>query len=211
VVQLLELQRGSGGGGGGGGGGVAGARSEQMQLVYFISDGVITQEKRAQCKKWVRRAAASNMLLVMVVLDAKRSILEQQRVTFNAAGQMGMVRALSLPLSLSRGGGAEGGALFAPTAAQRRGQWALLRCVRAAPSLPALLSSSPPLHEPRRPRRSNPLSRSPSCPPRLAQVRFLDDYPFPYYVVIRDLAALPETLADALRQWIELIRGTSSS
>ena len=34
----------------------------------------------------------------------------------------------------------------------------------------------------------------------------LDDYPFPYYIVLRhDLLSLPETLGDALRQWLEML------
>ena len=38
---------------------------------------------------------------------------------------------------------------------------------------------------------------------------YLESFPFPYYVVLRDPADLPETLADALRQWIEIIAGSS--
>lgn len=34
--------------------------------------------------------------------------------------------------------------------------------------------------------------------------RYLDDFPFPYYVLLRDISALPRTLADLLRQWFEL-------
>ena len=34
--------------------------------------------------------------------------------------------------------------------------------------------------------------------------RYLDSFPFPYYIVLRDTAALPRTLADLLRQWFEL-------
>ena len=51
-------------------------------------------------------------------------------------------------------------------------------------------------------------------PPPAAQVTFsggapvyrpyLDDFPFPYYVVLRDVAALPRTLADLMRQWFAL-------
>ena len=37
---------------------------------------------------------------------------------------------------------------------------------------------------------------------------FLDDYPFPYYVVLRSVETLPETLADALRQWFEMVHRT---
>eukprot|EP00116_Pleurobrachia_bachei_P004139 sb/3464401/ len=36
---------------------------------------------------------------------------------------------------------------------------------------------------------------------------YLETFPFPYYVVLRDPAELPLTLADALRQWIEMIAG----
>lgn len=34
--------------------------------------------------------------------------------------------------------------------------------------------------------------------------RYMDTFPFPFYIVLRDIAALPRTLADLLRQWIQL-------
>lgn len=34
--------------------------------------------------------------------------------------------------------------------------------------------------------------------------QYLDSFPFPYYVVLRDIAALPATLADLLRQFFQL-------
>ena len=34
--------------------------------------------------------------------------------------------------------------------------------------------------------------------------KYLDSFPFPYYIVLRDIAALPRTLADLLRQWVQL-------
>ena len=34
---------------------------------------------------------------------------------------------------------------------------------------------------------------------------FMDDYPFPYYIILQDLSTLPETIGDALRQWFEAI------
>lgn len=39
--------------------------------------------------------------------------------------------------------------------------------------------------------------------------RYLDSFPFPYYIVLRDIAALPATLADLLRQWFELNASSS--
>jgi midasin len=35
--------------------------------------------------------------------------------------------------------------------------------------------------------------------------RFIDDYPFPYYIVLHDMQSLPEVLGDALRQWFEML------
>ncbi|GAB4842595.1 hypothetical protein Ancab_012571 [Ancistrocladus abbreviatus] len=34
--------------------------------------------------------------------------------------------------------------------------------------------------------------------------KYLDSFPFPYYIVLRNVEALPRTLADLLRQWFEL-------
>ena len=39
---------------------------------------------------------------------------------------------------------------------------------------------------------------------------YLDNYPFPYYLVIRSVQTLPEVLADALTQWFEMINSSSS-
>ena len=39
----------------------------------------------------------------------------------------------------------------------------------------------------------------------IKNLAYLDDYPFPYYVVLKDIAKLPEVLSDALRQWFELL------
>ena len=34
--------------------------------------------------------------------------------------------------------------------------------------------------------------------------KYLDSFPFPFYIILRDLAALPATLASLLRRWVEL-------
>uniref|UniRef100_A0A3Q3KQG4 Midasin n=1 Tax=Mastacembelus armatus TaxID=205130 RepID=A0A3Q3KQG4_9TELE len=40
----------------------------------------------------------------------------------------------------------------------------------------------------------------------LPEIRsYMEEFPFPFYVILRDVNALPETLSDALRQWFELI------
>jgi midasin len=38
---------------------------------------------------------------------------------------------------------------------------------------------------------------------------FMEDYPFPYYILLNNMDKLPEILGDALRQWFELLARTS--
>lgn len=34
---------------------------------------------------------------------------------------------------------------------------------------------------------------------------YLEDFPFPYYVIVRDLNQLPLVLSESMRQWFELV------
>ena len=34
---------------------------------------------------------------------------------------------------------------------------------------------------------------------------YLENYPFPYYLVVHSVQSLPEVLSDALTQWFEMI------
>ena len=36
-------------------------------------------------------------------------------------------------------------------------------------------------------------------------VSYLDDFPFPYYLILRQIEQLPQVLSDALRQWFEVL------
>lgn len=38
--------------------------------------------------------------------------------------------------------------------------------------------------------------------------KYLNSFPFPYYIVLKNIEALPRTLADLLRQWFELMQKT---
>lgn len=33
---------------------------------------------------------------------------------------------------------------------------------------------------------------------------YMESFPFPYYLILRDINALPGTLSDALRQWFQI-------
>lgn len=34
---------------------------------------------------------------------------------------------------------------------------------------------------------------------------YMDNFPFPFYVILRDVNKLPSVLSDALREWFELV------
>ena len=37
---------------------------------------------------------------------------------------------------------------------------------------------------------------------------YMESFPFPFYMLLRDVNTLPGTLSDALRQWFELVTAT---
>ena len=39
--------------------------------------------------------------------------------------------------------------------------------------------------------------------------KYLDSFPFPYYVVVQESNQLPSTISDLLRQWIEMVSSSS--
>uniref|UniRef100_A0A452FG21 Midasin n=1 Tax=Capra hircus TaxID=9925 RepID=A0A452FG21_CAPHI len=43
-------------------------------------------------------------------------------------------------------------------------------------------------------------------PGEMPEIRsYMEEFPFPFYIILRDVNVLPETLSDALRQWFELV------
>uniref|UniRef100_A0A452IL58 Midasin n=1 Tax=Gopherus agassizii TaxID=38772 RepID=A0A452IL58_9SAUR len=48
-------------------------------------------------------------------------------------------------------------------------------------------------------------------PGEMPEIRsYMEEFPFPFYIILRDVNALPETLSDALRQWFELVTASES-
>ncbi|XP_053314521.1 midasin [Spea bombifrons] len=48
-----------------------------------------------------------------------------------------------------------------------------------------------------------PIFTEPKGMPKM--ISYMEQFPFPFYIILRDVNALPETLSDALRQWFELV------
>ncbi|XP_013366227.1 PREDICTED: midasin isoform X4 [Chinchilla lanigera] len=47
-------------------------------------------------------------------------------------------------------------------------------------------------------------------PGEMPEIRsYMEEFPFPFYIILRDVNALPETLSDALRQWFELVTASA--
>ena len=46
---------------------------------------------------------------------------------------------------------------------------------------------------------------------RVVKSNYLDDFPFPYYIVVSDIQSLPEYLSDSLRQWFEAVSRDAST
>ncbi|XP_008936093.1 PREDICTED: midasin, partial [Merops nubicus] len=48
-------------------------------------------------------------------------------------------------------------------------------------------------------------------PGELPEIRsYMEEFPFPFYMILRDVNSLPETLSDALRQWFELVTASDT-
>lgn len=148
VVGLLDASKGGRGGGASASG--SGGASQVMQLVFFISDGMLgSGAERARVRRAVTEATARGQLVVLLVVD-------------RAGGGNGASRAPG-PASSSTGmsGGDESSILNMQSISFTGG--------------------------------------------KVVKTSYLDDYPFPYYLVMHDVHALPEVLSDALRQWFEMV------
>lgn len=42
--------------------------------------------------------------------------------------------------------------------------------------------------------------------PQIHEIKsYMEMFPFPFYIILRDINTLPQILSDALRQWFELV------
>ena len=131
------------------------------QLLFVISDGIMSEDGRERVRKWVRVAAERGQLLVLIIVD-------------NPAGAGGKKK----KKKNNNNNKAKGGSIL-ETSRVRFGY------------APAKAGSK----------------RGAKGRKKVMKVTsYLEDYPFPYYIVVQDVHALPEALCDLMRQWFELIR-----
>lgn len=101
--------------------------TNQVQLVFIISDGRIDGISREKVKQLCIEAQENNQLFVMLIIDnGKESILDTKKINFVGT--------------------------------------------------------------------------------KVVTSKYMEQYPFPYYIILKDLESLPEVLGDALKQWFELLQ-----
>ena len=126
-----------------------------MQLVFFISDGMLgSGAERQKVRRWITEATAKGQLVVLLVVDR--------------AGANGSSTA-SAPASSSSSSSSSSSAI--------------------KPAEDSILS----------------MQSISFVGGRVVKSSYLDDFPFPYYLVMRDVHALPDILSESLRQWFEMV------
>lgn len=154
-----------------------GRDGDHMQLLFVVSDGRFGTRGK-DVKRWIREALKRNVFIVFIITDAARPN------AINLATQ-------PHPNAEVDDDEAEVRAKRAKRAAAREaagGSPAATAAVRNDSSILELQTIT--INREGKPVRSS----------------YMDTFPFPNYIVLQDINALPSILADALRQWFELIQ-----
>ncbi|KEG15416.1 putative dynein heavy chain [Trypanosoma grayi] len=155
--------------------------TEQLQqMMFIISDGQITED-RTQLRKLLMRAEENRQIVVFVLLDVKAAAA--------AAGDN--------------------------TPAQQPTQ---PQTTTAAPLTAKDLTGLTPAERMRRLKaereaRLHRVQSNSVLDMQLVEFKggkvvrrsYMEEFPFPYYLIVRDLETLPGAIADAMRQWFELL------
>lgn len=160
---------------------------ELLQLLYIFSDGQIT-ENRADIRKLMIRAEENHQMVVFVILDIKAAETKGEEEKGGRKDTQGhsKAHASSSPAPLKASD------LKGLSAAER------LRRLKAD-----------------REKRLQRVQSKSILDMQLVEFKggqvirkgYMEDFPFPYYLIVRELDRLPEIIADSMRQWFELLNG----
>eukprot|EP00164_Ancoracysta_twista_P012542 GFYU01019721.1.p1 GENE.GFYU01019721.1~~GFYU01019721.1.p1 ORF type:complete len:396 (-),score=107.18 GFYU01019721.1:89-1108(-) len=151
--------------------------TQLRQLMFVISDGQITED-RTELRKLMTRAEENGQMVVLIILDVK------------AVVNQGSPASPSSPVAPV--------AATIPDAGKKMSVAEKMRQLKAE----------------REARLANPKAGSSVLEMQVVEFvgskvikkAYLHDFPFPYYIVVQDIPSLPMLLADAMKQWFELIR-----
>ncbi|KAK7202204.1 Midasin [Novymonas esmeraldas] len=160
-----------------------------QQIMFIISDGQIT-ENRADLRQLMARAEENHQMVVFVLLDIKAAEGGDSTATAAAAGAGAGAGAAAVPTAA--------GAATPLTAKMLQGLSTAERLRRLKADREARLQRV----------QSNSILDMQIVEfqaGRVVRRPYMEDFPFPYYLIIRDIQNLPEIIADAMRQWFELL------
>ena len=140
------------------------------QLLFVISDGIMSEEGRDKVRRWVRVAAERGQMLCLVVVDNAKASAQGTKEGKDKG----------------RGKGAS-----------------ILESVRVQFGANASEGWSP---SNKKGKKSGGRKRARGRGKKMTVTRYLDDYPWPNYVICQDVSQLPDALCDILRQFFELMR-----
>ncbi|RNF26020.1 MDN1, midasin-like protein [Trypanosoma conorhini] len=165
--------------------------SQQLQqMMFIISDGQITED-RQELRRLLLRAEENRQIVVFVLLDVK------------AAASPTAATAVS-------GGGAPAGAGSAAQPGPELSSPAPLAVKDLARLTPAERLRRLKAEREARLRRvqSNSvldMQLVEFAGGKVVRRAYMEEFPFPYYLIVRELETLPGAIADAMRQWFELL------
>lgn len=156
-------------------GGQIRSNTQQLQQIMFvISDGQITEDRR-ELRKHLARAEERRQFVVLIILDIKAA---QQPDDSTAVAEP------AEPVPKGKQSVAERMRLLKADREQR--------LKRGNQNKGSILDMQLVEFE----------------GTKVVKKPYLDDFPFPYYLVVKDLQTLPQVVADAMRQWFEMINAT---
>ncbi|PWV02135.1 hypothetical protein C3747_191g44 [Trypanosoma cruzi] len=160
-----------------------------QQMMFIISDGQITED-RLELRRLLLRAEENRQIVVFVLLDVKSAAAPTAAVGGGGVASVGeSCVAQKETGSLST----------APLAAKDLSQLSPAERLRRLKA--------------EREARLHRVQSSSVLDMQLVEFKggkvvrrsYMEEFPFPYYLIVRELEALPGAIADAMRQWFELL------
>ncbi|KAG5502578.1 hypothetical protein JIQ42_05647 [Leishmania sp. Namibia] len=148
-----------------------------QQIMFIIGDGQIT-ENRAELRQLMVRAEENHQMVVFVLLDIRAA----EGGTAAPSAGPSATPAAAAPLSAKSLQGLSTAERMRRLKADRE---ARLQRVQSNSILDMQIVEFQ--------------------AGRVVRRLYMEDFPFPYYLIIRDIQNLPEIIADAMRQWFELL------
>ncbi|KAL6070950.1 Midasin [Balamuthia mandrillaris] len=151
--------------------------ADNLQLAFFISDGRFGSRGR-EVKKWIREASLRNIFLVFIITDAPSTSASSSAPSSSEMNLEGKRGEEEEEEGAQKGG------------RRRRRQQHKEHQLQNLGRPDSILEVQTISYIGGKPTRTS----------------YMDTFPFPNYIIIHDINNLPTVLADALRQWFELLQ-----